>query len=53
MTDGLLKRGSLDTDMHTGTTPGDIKSINGDDAPNTRGIPKNVSRPPEAGREAA
>ena len=52
MTGVLIKRGNLDTDMHTGRTPCDDEGRDWGDASTSQETPRMASKPPEAGREA-
>ena len=48
----LIKRGSLDTNMHTGKRHVTVRAGTGGYVSTRQGTPKNVSKPPETRREA-
>ena len=48
MTSVLIKRGNLETDMHTGRTPRGDESKDQGDASTSQGTPKIASKIPEA-----
>ena len=52
MTSVLIKRGNLDTDTHTGSSPCKNKGRDCGGAVKTQGMPKIASEPPEARGEA-